>query len=150
VLHVKRSVWHCREQAPKTFNAVRIVDIPEQLAAVLREYVTGRHGLLFATRDGKPLSHRNVHRAFHAAGAVCGFHALRRFRAEILRGEGVPEHFVRLWLGHSARNLTDLYADGLKKNQALRQEWAERAGLGFTFGLRRVTDSVSVETEKAA
>lgn len=152
VLHVKRSVWRCREQTPKTPNAARVVDIPEQLAAVLREYIIGRHGLLFATRDRKPFSQRNVLRAFHAAGATCGFHSLRRFRTETLRKEGVPEHLLRQWLGwHSTRSLTDLYAEGLKKDQALRQEWCERAGLGFSLnGLRGVTDSVSVETEKAA
>ena len=46
MLHVRRSIWHGREQAPKTENAVRVVDIPEQLAQVLREYVTGEGGLL--------------------------------------------------------------------------------------------------------
>ena len=42
VLHVRRSVWHRREQAPKTANAVRLVDIPEVLAQVLRGYTEGR------------------------------------------------------------------------------------------------------------
>jgi integrase len=37
VLHIRRSVWHRREQAPKTPNAIRLVDIPEAMAQVLRD-----------------------------------------------------------------------------------------------------------------
>ena len=33
LLHVRRSIWRGREQAPKTGNAIRTVDIPEELAA---------------------------------------------------------------------------------------------------------------------
>ena len=39
VLQVRRSVWRRREQAPKTLNAIRPVDIPESLAQVLRDYI---------------------------------------------------------------------------------------------------------------
>src|SRR5439155_114069 len=37
VLRVRRSVWQCHEQFPKTANAVRVVDVHESLARVLRE-----------------------------------------------------------------------------------------------------------------
>ena len=66
---LSRSVWECQEQLLKTANAVRVVDVPEQLGRVLRDYTANRTGLLFATRDGKPLSQRNVLRSLHAAGA---------------------------------------------------------------------------------
>jgi integrase len=46
VLHVQRSVWHRCEQAPKTPNAIRLVDIPEALAQVLRRYTEGKDGYL--------------------------------------------------------------------------------------------------------
>ncbi len=36
--HIKRSIWHGREQAPKTPNAVRMVDIPKPLAQLLCEH----------------------------------------------------------------------------------------------------------------
>ena len=42
VLHIRRSVWHRCEQAPKTPNAIRLVDIPEALAQVLRRYTEGK------------------------------------------------------------------------------------------------------------
>jgi integrase len=142
VLRVRRSIWQCQEQEPKTANAVRVVDIPEQLAKVLREYAVGRSGFLFATRGGRPLSQRNVLRSFYTAGATCGFHALRRFRTETLRRERVPEDLVRLWLGHAGASVTDTYANGLRQDLSWRQDWAQRAGLGFTliglFGLHNV------------
>jgi integrase len=159
VLRVRRSVWQCQEQQPKTANAVRAVDIPEQLAEALREYVVGRSGLLFATRDGKPLSQRNVLRSFFAAGATCGFHAFRRFRAETLRRERVPEDLVRFWLGHAGTfwlghagsSVTDTYANGLRDDFVWRQEWAQRTGLGFTAnGLFGVTNVIQIDEVRVA
>ena len=49
LLQVRRSVWRRREQAPKTLNAIRPVDIPESLAQVLCRYIKGRKGHLFTT-----------------------------------------------------------------------------------------------------
>jgi integrase/recombinase XerD len=150
VLHVRRSIWDRQEQQPKTANAIRVVDIPEALAKVLREYVPGRNGLLFATRNGGPLSQRNVLRAFYTVGAMCGFHALRRFRTETLRRERVPEDLVRLWLGHAGHSVTDTYAKGLAKDIAWRQEWANRAGIGFAIGLHGVTNVVRMYRSRVA
>ena len=52
ILQVRRSIWHGREQAPKTPNAVRVVDIPEPLARLVREHAVGRSGYFFATKNG--------------------------------------------------------------------------------------------------
>jgi integrase len=150
VLNVQRSVWQGREQEPKTPNAVRVVDIPEPLAQVLREHIEGKSDYLFATRDGKPLQPRNVLRNFHIAGAKFGFHALRRFRAETLRRARVPEDLVRFWLGHAARSVTDAYANGLRDDQAWRQEWCERAGLGFQLGYVGIKNVVPINSVKVA
>ena len=60
LLHVRRSVWRRCEQAPKTLNAIRPVDIPESLAQVLCRYIKGRKGHLFTTRAGRLLDSRNV------------------------------------------------------------------------------------------
>jgi integrase len=151
VIRIRRSMWNCQEQLPKTSNAVRVVDIPEQLAKALRDYVVGRAGLLFATRDGKPLSQRNVLRSFHDAGATCGFHALRRFRAETLRRERVPEDLVRFWLGHASASVTDTYANGLREDFIWRQDWAQRTGLGFNAdGLFGVTKVVEINAARVA
>lgn len=129
---MRRSIWHGKEQEPKTPAAIREIDIPEPLATLLREYVADRSGYLFATRKGnRPLAQRNVLRAFHDSGARAGFHALRRFRAQTLRRARVPEDLIGLWLGHARRTITDLYAAGLQQDLAWRTEWCQRAGLGF-------------------
>jgi integrase len=69
LLQVRRSVWRRREQAPKTLNAIRPVDIPESLAQVLCRYIKGRgKGHLFTTRAGRLLDSRNVLDVLQQAG----------------------------------------------------------------------------------
>ena len=151
VLHVERSVWHGQEQQPKTPNAVREVDIAEPLSQLLREYVKGKSGYLFAAASGRPLQQRNVLRTLHATGKKVGFHAFRRFRTETLRRARVPEDLIKLWLGHSKNTVTDFYAGGLSKDLAWRLEWCDRVGLGFSLvGLLGLQNVVKSDSEKAA
>jgi integrase len=151
VLHVRRSIWAGKEQSPKTPNAVREVDVPESLAAVLRTYAEGKSGYLFATASGKPLSQRNVLRALHATGKKVGLHAFRRFRTETLRRKRVPEDLTTLWLGHAEKSVTDFYAGGLTKDEAWRREWCDTVGTGFSLnGLHGLQNAVQVISEKAA
>jgi integrase len=150
VLHVRRSIWGGQEQEPKTPAAVREVDIAEPLSRLLREYVSGKSGYLFATKKGRPIQQRNVLRALHATGKKVGLHSFRRFRTETLRRARVPEDLTKLWLGHSKTTVTDFYASGLSKDLAWRREWCDRVGLGFSLvgllGLQNVvpTDSGKV------
>jgi integrase len=146
VIHVTRSIWRGREQAPKTPAAVREIDIAEPLAELMRAYGEGKHGYIFATRSGRPLSQRNVHRA-----AGVGLHAFRRFRTEQLRRAGVPKDLERLWLGHAKETVTDFYAGGLQNDRAWRREWCDRAGLGFVpVGLSGARKDVPIDLQKAA
>ncbi len=146
VLRVTRSIWHGKEQDPKTPAAVREVDIAEPLAALLRIYAEGKTGYIFATRSGRPLAQRNVHRA-----AGVGLHAFRRFRTETLRRARVPEDLIGLWLGHAPRSVTDLYANGLHKDHAWRREWCDRIGCGFPLvGLIGASINTSLVLKKAA
>lgn len=145
VLHVMRSIWHGREQSPKTPSAVRDIDIADPLAAVLRAYAEGKPGYLFARRSGRPIAQRNVHRA-----AGVGLHAFRRFRTETLRRAGVPEDLIDLWIGHAPRSITDLYANGLKADHVWRREWCDRVGLGFSVGLCRASNDAPLVLEQAA
>jgi len=145
VLHVTRSIWHGREQNPKTPAAVRQIDIAEPLAGLLRVYTEGKTGYIFATRSGRPLAQRNVHRA-----AGVGLHAFRRFRTETLRRVRVPEDLIGLWLGHAPRSVTDLYACGLQNDGAWRREWCDRAGLGFSMGLIGAIPNELLDSQEAA
>ena len=140
VLNVQRSVWRGKPQLPKTKNAVRVVDVPDELAKVLCQLERQTDAYLFATRKGTPLVDRNVLKALHATGIKVGFHALRRYRTETLRRARVPEDLIRLWLGHASTSITDLYAEGLHGDEAWRRDWVERVGLGFLLiGLRGYT-----------
>lgn len=126
VLEVRRSVWRRREQAPKTLNAIRPVDIPESLAQVVCRYTKGKDGHPFTTKGGRLLDTRSVLDVLHKAGKRGGFHAFRRFRFAVLRKAGVPQNLIKLWLGHS-QNLIDLYAAQLRFDEGYRREWRERA-----------------------
>jgi len=136
--------------APKTPNAVRSIDVPDVLAALLQEYASGKTGYLFATASGRLLSQRNVLRTLHGLAGKIGFHAFRRFRTETLRRARVPEDLLRLWLGHAERSVTDAYANGLREDRAWRQEWCERAGLGFQLGYNGLRNVVQIDSAKVA
>jgi len=151
VLQVSRSIWHGQEQAPKTSSAIRVIDIPEPLAQLLRELVAVKPDYLFAVKSGRPLQQRNVLRALHATGKKIGLHAFRRFRTETLRRARVPEDLTRLWLGHSKQSVTDFYAGGLENDEVWRQDWCERAGLGFSLvGLLGLQKQRHLEPAEAA
>ncbi len=130
ILHVRRSVWHGKEQEPKTANAIRTVDIPEELARVLRPHVAAVNGYLFAAVSGKPLQHRNVLHVLHGVQKI-GIHAFRRFRLTWLRKNGVPKDLERFWMGHAPEDVGDLYSK-LKDDISFRSLWCEKAGLGFS------------------
>lgn len=147
---VRRSIWRGKEQAPKTPNAVREVDVPTSLAALLREYVAGKSGYIFATASGRPMCQRNVLHALHATGIKVGLHAFRRFRTETLRRARVPFDLEKLWLGHAKSTVTDLYAEGLKRDLVWRREWCDRAGLGFALGYVGLQNVVQIDAAKAA
>jgi integrase len=148
VLHVRRSVWRGQEQEPKTSNAVRAVDIPEVLAKELRDYLVSTKGLLFATANGTPLQQRNVLRILHGVKPV-GFHAFRRFRLTWLRKNGVPKDLERYWMGHAPEEVGDLYSK-LKDDVSFRQQWAERAGLGFELVHVGLQNAGAVRTMRVA
>lgn len=151
LLHVTHSVWHGREQEPKTPAAIRVIDIPESLATLLRDYVADKSGYLFATRkSNRPLAQRNVLRALHDTGVRVGFHAFRRFRTQVLRRAAAPEDLIRLWIGHAGRTVTDSYAAGLRDDLKRRQEWAESVGLGFAVGPHGATNLVAIDSKQAA
>jgi integrase len=149
ILHMRRSVWHGKEQEPKTSNAIRTIDIPKVLARILRAYVAGSSGYLFATANGRPLLARNVLRVMHDTGKRVGFHAFRRYRAAVLRKRQVPEDLIALWLGHSP-TLTDRYATQLREDEQYRSEWSERTGLGFPVVTLFHANVVPIEAAKVA
>ena len=147
-ISVERSMWNGLEQDPKTPNAVRIIDMPESLASMLREFVAGETGYLFTTRNGRPMTQRCVLSALHELAGKAGLHSFRRFRTSVLRKNRVPEDLTKLWLGHADSSITDGYARQLREDVSFRREWAEKCGLGFELvhlGPPRATQFAAAE-----
>jgi integrase len=141
MIRVRQSVWRGTVQTPKTDNAVREIDVPSSLAALLKASVGDREsGFLFQTDSGQPLTQRNILRDGLGKirrdmnlGEGKAFHSFRRFRTAHLRKNRVPWDLQKLWLGHANKDVTDRYAEQLKEDVEWRKEEAERARLGFTL-----------------
>jgi len=121
----------------KTKNAYRQVDVCDDLANLLKDFVKGRQpGLLFVNKLGEPLSQtnlarRSLHPILSSLGVEkAGFHAMRRFRATWLRKQRAPEDLIRFWLGHAKGSITDGYSK-LADDLEFRTELAEKVGVGF-------------------
>lgn len=134
---VEQSCWQGAIQTPKTKNAYRQVDLSPDLANLLNAFVTNRRsGLLFANKEGKPLSQtnllrRSLHPNLKELGAEkAGFHAMRRFRSTWLRKQRAPEDLIKFWLGHSESSITDSYSK-LADDVEFRKQVAEKVGTGF-------------------
>jgi integrase len=134
---VKQSVWNGQKQTPKTHSALREVDLHPSLASMLKEFIGEREsGLLFQTKNGRPLSQSNiVRRKLHPilktlGREKAGLHSFRRYRVTHLRKNRVPEDLLRFWIGHANKSVTDGYSM-MKTDVEFRQMCAVNAGLGF-------------------
>jgi integrase len=147
-LIIEQKARNCKIEARvKTENSMRTVDIHTSVAALLKEYVGDRKtGLLFASRNGRPLSQSNIlkrhlHPALLQLGYVnpatgthkAGTHAFRRFRNTYLRNRAnCPVGLYQYWLGHAEASMSALY-DKIKEDNLFRLEWAEKCRIGFGF-----------------
>jgi integrase len=129
VIRVRQSLWRGRPQAPKTSASVREVEIPMQIAAMLREFAGNRTGYLFGNGRSLDVSSARSRLEKHV-GAGC-FHAFRRYRTTVLRKARCHEELIKTWLGHRAvSSVTDLYSR-VSSDETFRREECERVGLGF-------------------
>jgi integrase len=140
VIHVRRGVWNGREQAPKTVNAVREIDIDPGLAALLRQHIGAKKaGRVFEARNGSPISGNNVlkrvlHPLLERLGIRrAGLHAFRHSRVTMLRKRGTPEDLQKQWIGHSSLRTTDRYSHTHQELE-YRRLAASKAGLNFEVG----------------
>jgi integrase len=122
----------------KTDNGEREVDLPENVAKLLVEFIGNRTaGLLFKTRHGKQWSQSNIlRRHLHPALGEIGFekagaHSFRRYCNTFLRNHtNCPESVLNFWLGWGAEGMSGLY-DKVKADVAFRKEVANASGVGF-------------------
>ena len=104
---------------------------------------------LFTSLKGKLLDQRSALNELHATGKRGGFHTFRRFRFAVLRKAGVPDHLIKLWMGHS-QNLIDRYPAQLDVDITYRREWCEKTGLGFELGELGYKDLFPIRPHRVA
>lgn len=127
----------------------RVVDLPEPLAAMLRDFVGGRtSGLVFCKPDGSQLMQRDILK--HSLHPILenlkleqgGFNIFRRFRITELEAE-VPAALQHTWSGHAKSHVSEVYKKLLKPRE-WRLRWAEKTGTGFTLpGHQRAASEAS-------
>jgi hypothetical protein len=94
---------------PSGYTGAEPFEGREPLAQVLCRYTAGMDGPLFTSLKGKLLDQRSALNELHTTGKRGGFHIFRRFRFAALRKARMPDHLIKLWMGHS-QNLMDRYA----------------------------------------
>jgi len=122
----------------KTENGEREVDLPENVAKLLVEFIGDRKsGLLFCTRNRTPLSQSNIlrrhlHPALEAVGfEKAGAHSFRRYRNTYLRNfTACPESVRNFWLGWGSENMSGHY-DGIRGDVAYRRDVTKACGVVF-------------------
>jgi integrase len=140
VIYVRREVWRGKEQDPKTPNAVRVIDIDDELCCQLREHLGDRKtGRLFESRNGTPLNGNNIRRRVlqpllkKLGIPIGGFHAFRHARVTVLRKRGIPGDLQKQWIGHSSLRITDNYSH-TDQELEYRREAASKAGMKLVNG----------------
>lgn len=99
---------------PKSAAGHRLVPVPKRVASMLDDLLASHdHGLVFCTKNGRPLSHSNINRDYwfpslREAGIEerWGIHRLRHFYASLLFDEGLPLPTISRLLGHSNASFT--------------------------------------------
>jgi integrase len=130
------------EPYAKTDAGTRDVDLHSSLAAMVRNFIGSRKsGFLFETSEGTMLSPRNITRdslhpilkkmGRYTAGSA--FNIFRRFREAVLLKSDARDLLINFWMGHSDAEMRTRYGKQLIEDVAWRQEWAEKAGIGFSL-----------------
>lgn len=137
-LTVNQSVWHGKEQTPKTDNAVRTIALSPQLAAMVRDQITRQrskeHGHLFTAETGSPWD-MNVHRRRKLTPLLkrlgirqAGFHAFRHFNVSLLDALRVPLKTIQERIGHALTGSFTLDVYGGKPDWSRNVEAARAVG----------------------
>jgi integrase len=115
-IHVRRSAWRGKIQAPKTARSEAVLPMPELLAVMLKEFLASWRPnplrLLFVNQRGKPFIGENVVRGRLApllkelGIARAGFHAFRHTHTSLLLEAGAPPTVAQAQLRHADPRVT--------------------------------------------
>ena len=110
LIHVRRDIWHGREDAPKSDSSAAPVIIGPALAEELKGFFRERgiySGFLFRNQNGRPLDPENIarrqlHPVLAETGLPCfSWHRLRHFHASQLASMGVHPRVAQAQLRHA-------------------------------------------------
>jgi len=114
-LHVRQTVYEGHFDEPKTRRSNRTVPLGPKAVATLASRcapTVSSETLVFGTRNGTPLSRRNLlHRQLVPTAAALGIHGInwhwwRHANATLLDAVGAPLGTVQALLGHSSSEIT--------------------------------------------
>lgn len=137
-ISVNKQMYRNQLTTPKTLNSIRLVDMSEELAEVLREHKKEQKvlsKLVFCTKEGRYIHPYNMSVRYFKAVLkelseqlpydnnveALRFHDLRHTYATYLLSKGIPVKYVQEQLGHSSAKITlDTYIHVMPntKNQA--------------------------------
>jgi integrase len=116
LIFVERSLWNGTLQSTKSQTSVRVLPMPDALAAKLTRFVSqwkpNRLELLFANRYGNPMNaskvtQRKLQPLLAKLGIPrAGLHAFRHTCASLLVSQGVSPRIAQQQLGHSDPRIT--------------------------------------------
>jgi integrase len=139
-LFVRRTIWNGQFQTPKTKNAKRAIDLPDELIYELKVWKLrcppNEHNLIFPSPEGSITQHDNMmKRVFIPTLQKAGlrqvsFHSLRHSNASIRIKRGQNLKYLSKQMGHSSVAFTldvygHLFADD---HQFLREQASLLAG----------------------
>ncbi len=137
-LKVNRSVWHGKDQSPKTDNSFRTLALSPQLVSLLWEQIarqrTKGHEYLFTSSTGKPWDmdvyrERKMRPFLESLGIqLAGFHAFRHFNVSLLDALNTPLKTIQERVGHSVTGSFTLDVYGGKPEWDRNLEAARLAG----------------------
>ncbi len=154
-LTVKQSVWHAKEQAPKTDNAMRTVALSPQLITLLWEQIARQkakgHEFLFSVSTGSPWDmnvyrNRKMRKLLTTLGiSQAGFHAFRHFNVSLLDSLRVPLKTIQERVGHAFTGSFTLDVYGGQPEWDRNLEAARNAGAAIEQAVQKLE---SEKTEK--
>jgi integrase len=137
---VNQSVWHGKEQTPKTQNSIRALGLSPQLVSLLWEQIARqrkkgeKHAHLFTSENGTPWD-MNVYRRRKMAKllksfgiARAGFNAFRHFNVALLDALNVRLKTIQERIGHALTGSFTLDVYGGKPDFQRNIEAGKRAG----------------------
>ncbi len=145
----------------KTLTSNREIDLHPDVAEYLRQYTSGKSGLLFHTANGTPYLYGNLESRWLTPRLTkmnldekgLGWHSFKRFRKTWLRRARCLEDINNFWMAHKPQTMSELYSH-LHEELETRLAEAERVGYGFTLpktvdivpSVPRISEQESVET----